>query len=178
MRMLLAAIVALIASSCIPAPIHEDCIGSSGCGYASVRVSEQNMAVTGADERSFSDGHGSCQTSQSTEGLNNEIRHVKVFVLQLWVPASSPHYKLVLRVSGYPGPGTFSSDLNQQLKYDPAKGGIVLGDVYLVPAPDRLAQTKTVTLTVDHGETSGALRIDLPDRTLSGTWTCLPEATP
>src|SRR5437667_929010 len=157
--MLIAAVMALIASSCIPVPIHEDCLGSSGCGHASVRVGEQNMAVTGADEGSFSDGHGSCQTSQSTDGLNDEIRHVKVFVLQLWVPASSPRYKLVLRVSGYPGRGTFSSDLNQQLKYDPAKGGIVLGDVYLVPAPDRLAQTKTVTLAVDQGETSGALRV-------------------
>ena len=120
--MLIAAVMALIASSCIPVPIHEDCLGSSGCGYASVRVGEQNMAVTGADERSFSDGHGSCQTSQSTEGLNNEIRHVKVFLLQLWVPASSPRYKLVLRVSGYPGPGTFSSDLNQRSSTIPPRG--------------------------------------------------------
>src|SRR5438094_1878791 len=99
-------------------------------------------------------------------------------LLQLCVPASSRCYELVVMLSVYPGPGTFSSDLNQQFKYDPAKGGIVLGDVYLVPAPDRLAQTKTVTLTVDQGETSGALRIELPDRTLSGTWTCVPEATP
>lgn len=176
MRRLIVAFALLTVSGCAPFPIHTDCIGSSGCGYQTVPAAPQDLTVTGADEADFGDGRGRCFTSASTMGYNDQVRHVRVFLLDLWVPATAPRYKIQVRINGYQGPGRVSSADNERLRGDPGNGGIVSGDAYLVPSPERLATANTVAFTIDSGEISGSLRLEFPDRTIAGSWHCTSGA--
>ena len=180
---ILLAIVSSLAA-CAPFPVHTDCLGSSGCGYSDVKTSAQSIAVSGvggdrAESRSFEDGRGRCTNSTSTIGFNNGSRVVAIFILALWVPATAPRYRIELRVTGSRGPGHVSTADNARFLYDPANGPTVQADVNLVPSPDRIATPTNVVATIDSGEASGALLIELPDRTISGNWTCAaPSKSP
>jgi len=132
-----------------------------------------DLTVAGADELHFVDGRGSCLTFLSSIGYNNEVRHIRVFLLDLWAPAIAPRHKLELRVEGYRGPGTTSKDDAQRLRYDPANGEIVKGDAYVVPSADRIGVARAVAVTVVPDETSGTLKLDFPDRTIAGNWRCV-----
>jgi hypothetical protein len=165
----------LMLSACIPVPVHTDCIGSTGCGYQAVVSSPQDLSVTGADQAHLVDGRGRCSTFLSTTQYNDQVRHIRGFLLELWAPAAAPRYKIEVRIDGYRGAGSVSSGDNERFRYDPADGGIVRADVYLVPSPERLGTAKSVAFTVDPGETSGSLRLDLPDRTIAGTWHCVAQ---
>jgi hypothetical protein len=176
--MLLAILSSLAA--CAPFPVHTDCLGSSGCGYSDVKTSAQSIAVSGGDRaeaRSFEDGRGRCNNYTTTMGYNNESRVVRVFVLELWVPATAPRYRMELRVTGSRGPGHASTADNERFLDDPANGPIVQADVKLVPSPDSIATPTNVVATIDSGERSGSLLVELPDRTISGTWTCASPPT-
>jgi len=171
---ILLAIVSSLAA-CAPFPIHTDCLSSSGCGYSDVKAGAQSIAVSGSDRaesRSFEDGRGRCTTSTSTIGFNNESRVVRIFILALWVPATAPRYRIELRVTGYRGPGQVSTADNARFLYDPANGPTVQADVNLVPSPDRIATPTNIVATIDSGDASGSLLIELPGRIISGNWTC------
>ena len=173
---ILLAIVSSLAA-CAPFPVHTDCLGSSGCGYSDVKTSAQSIAVSGGDRaeaRSLEDGRGRCNNYTSTVGFNNETRVVRIFILDLWVPANAPRYRIELRITGSRGPGHVSTADNARFLFDPANGPIVQADVKLVPSPDPIAIPTNVVATIDSGEASGSLLIELPDRTISGTWTCAP----
>ena len=136
-------------AACSPFPVHYDCLGSSGCGYSDVKPSAQSIAVSGADRaesRGFQDGRGRCNTSTSTIGFNNESRVVRIFILQLWVPATAPRYRIELRITGSRGPGQVSTADNERFLYDPANGPTVQADVKLVPSPDPIATPPTWSL--------------------------------
>lgn len=167
--------------ACIPIPVHTDCLGSTGCGYSDVKPSSQNIGVSGAvdraDERGFEDGRGRCGTYDTTMGFNNETRQVRLFILTLWVPATAPRYWIELRIAGYRGPGNVSTADNQRFGDDPANGATVQAKANLVPSGEPIATPNNVTATVDAGEASGSLRIELPDRTIAGTWTCAPSSS-
>jgi hypothetical protein len=167
-------------TACAPFPVHTDCLGSSGCGYAGVKASAQSIAVSGGDRaeaRSFEDGRGRCDTYSTVVGFNNESRVVRIFIITLWLPATAPRYRIELRITGSRGPGHGSTADNERFLYDPANGPIVQADVNLVPSPDRIAMPTNVVATIDSGERSGSLLIELPDRTISGTWTCAASAS-
>jgi hypothetical protein len=178
-RRLIVAFVVTI-SACVPVPVpvpvHEDCIGSSGCGYQAVASGSQDLTVTGADQAHLVDGRGRCDTFTSSTQYNDQVRHIRVFLLELWAPASAPRYKIEVRIDGYRGAGQESSADNERFRYDPANGGIVRADVYAVPSPEPLATAKSVAFMIDPGETSGSLRLELPDRTVAGAWHCVPRA--
>jgi hypothetical protein len=179
--MLLASLLGMLStlSACMPSPVHYDCLGSTGCGYSDVKPSSQSIAVTGAvdraDERGFQDGRGRCGIYNTTMGFNNESRQVRVFILTLWVPASAPRYWIELRIAGYRGPGNVSTADNERFGFDPANGATVQAEANLVPSVEPIAMPTNVTATVDANQASGSLRIELPDRTIAGTWTCAPS---
>jgi hypothetical protein len=167
-------------AACAPLPVHYDCLGSSGCGYSDVQTSAQSIAVSGGDRaeaRSFQDGRGRCNNHTSTIGFNNESRVVRIYILALWVPAKAPRYRIEVRITGSRGPGHVSTADNERFLEDPANGPIVQADVKLVPSPDPIATPTNVVATIDSGERSGSLLIELPDRTISGTWTCAASPT-
>jgi len=162
-------------AACAPLPIHYDCLGGSACGYSDVKPSTQSIAVSSGDRaeaRSFEDGRGRCHNYTSTIGFNNESRVVRVFILDLWVPATAPRYRIELRITGSRGPGHVSTSDNARFLDDPANGPTVQADVKLVPSPDPIATPTNVVATIDSGEASGSLLIESPNRTISGTWTC------
>lgn len=163
----------LTLSACIPVPVHTDCIGSTGCGYQAVASSPQDLTVTGAGQAHLVDGRGRCRTFSSSTQYNDQVRPIRVFLLELWAPASAPRYKIEMRIDGYRGAGPVSSADNERFLYNPANGGIVRGDLYVVPSPDRLGSAKSVAFTIEPGETSGSFRIEFPDRTIAGAWHCV-----
>ena len=128
MRRLIVAGV-LMLSACIPVPVHTDCIGSTGCAYQAVASSPQDLTVTGAGQAHLVDGRGRCSTFRSSTQYNDQVRPIRVFLLELWAPASAPRYKIEIRIDGYRGAGQVSSADNARVLYDPANGGIVRGDL-------------------------------------------------
>ena len=177
MARLIVVLVLLLPAGC-SGPIHYDCIGSSGCGYQSVAVSPQDLTVSGADELRAADGRGRCLIAPSTVGINDQVRHVQLFVLDLWFPAAAPRYKVSMRITGYDGPADFSSEANGRLGYDPANGAIVAVDVYLVPSPDRMGIPAQIAASVQPDQLSGSLQVDIADRSIAGTWRCILDHSP
>jgi len=165
---------ALMLSAACAGPVHEDCLGSSGCGYEAVATSPQDLTVSGADQMHFADGRGRCSQFASTLSVNDQQRHVQVFMLDLWVPAKAPKYKVQMRINGYRGPGEATSLSNSQLGFDPANGAIVAGDAYIVPSPDRLGTASSMSIVIAKGETSGTLELAFSDRSFAGGWRCVP----